>query len=80
MILNFGKGMLKMANELLEYKIICWCIINFWIGWQLFWVENVVRGSEFFGETWAVVGQIWNLVDFHGFLCVFSEEICCSNN
>ena len=51
MILNFGKGMLKMANELLEYKIICWCIINFWIGWQLFWVENVVRGGEFFGET-----------------------------
>ena len=72
--------MLKIANELLENKIICLCIINFWFGWRLFWVGNLVRGSEFFGETWAVVGQNWKLVDFHGFWCVFSAENCRSNN
>jgi hypothetical protein len=62
--------MLKIANELLENKIICLCIINFWFGWRLFWVENLVRGREFFGGTWAVVGRNWKLVDFHGF-CAF---------
>ena len=72
--------MLKIANELLENKIICWCVINFCFGWWLFWVENWIRGSEFFGGTWAVVGQNWKLVDFHGFLCVFSAENCCSIN
>jgi hypothetical protein len=48
--------MLNFANELLENKIICLCVMNFWI-WRLHLGDKIfARGREFLGETWEGMG------------------------
>ena len=45
-----------MANELLENKIICLCVINFGI-WRLHLGGRIfARGREFLGGTWEGMG------------------------
>ena len=64
-ISNFAYGILKIANELLENKIIRLCgLIGGCFGWEF------GQGREFLCGTWAVVGRNWKLVDFHVF-CAF---------
>jgi hypothetical protein len=57
--------MLKMANELLENKIIWLRVINFCIRLLLFGAENLFRGREFLGETWAVAERKRDLNKFN---------------
>ena len=55
-ILNFVYGMLKMANEFPENKIICLCRINFWIGQLHLDGEIFARVREFLGGTGEDMG------------------------